>query len=149
MPANLYGPGDNFDLQTSHLLPALIRKFHEAKGGGPVVLWGTGRPRREMLFVDDLARAMCLLLETCDWSGVPDGLLNIGVGDDKTIAELADLVSEVVGYDGPVEWDTSKPDGTPQKLMDVSRILKLGWSPKTELPMGIKQTYEWFLENRR
>ena len=148
MPTNLYGPGDNFDLETSHLLPALIRKFHEAKGGGPVILWGTGRPRREMLFVDDLTDAMCLLLETSDWTGVPDGLLNIGVGEDKTIAELADLVASVIGYKGPVEWDTSKPDGTPRKLMDVSRIRELGWSPRTDLPIGIQRTYEWFLENR-
>jgi GDP-L-fucose synthase len=149
MPTNLYGPGDNFNLETSHLLPALIRKFHEAKGGGPVLLWGTGRPRREMLFVDDLADAICLLLEIGDWRSVPDGLLNVGVGEDRTIAELATLVADVVGYDGPVEWDSTKPDGTPQKLMDVSRIRKMGWSPRTELPIGIQRTYEWFLENRR
>ena len=158
MPTNLYGPGDNFDLQTCHLLPALLRKFHEAKypavddgerGGStsPVVLWGTGKPRRELLYVDDLADAVCLVLERANWAGVPDGLLNIGTGEDMTIAELADLVAQVVGYEGPVKWDTNKPDGTPRKLLDVSRIKSLGWRPSTSLPAGIQRTYEWFLEN--
>jgi GDP-L-fucose synthase len=149
MPTNMYGPGDNFNLETSHLLPALIRKFHEGKSGSPVVLWGTGSPRREILFVDDLADAMCLLLEAEDWTSIPDGLLNVGVGEDHTIAELAELIAEVIGYDGPIEWDSGKPDGTPQKLLDVSRIQALGWSPRTDLPIGIQQTYQWFLENRR
>jgi GDP-L-fucose synthase len=152
MPTNLYGPGDNFDLETSHLLPALIRKFHEAKHGGadspPVTLWGTGKPRRELLYVDDLADAVCLVLEVADWSGVPDGLLNVGTSDDVTIAELADLVAGIVGYDGPVEWDTAKPDGTPRKLLDTSRIRSLGWRASTDLPIGIRRTYEWFLQNR-
>jgi GDP-L-fucose synthase len=147
MPTNMFGPGDNFDLKTSHLLPALIRKFHEGKTEGRVVLWGTGKPRREMMFVDDLADAIGMLLEADDWRDIPDGLLNVGAGEDKTVAELAELVAQVVGYDGPVEWDTSKPDGTPQKLMDISRIRKMGWSPRTGLPIGIQRTYEWFLEN--
>ena len=176
MPTNLYGPGDNFDLETSHLLPALIRKFHEAKvargrglsalsvkaasrlggavdpavGGAPpeVTLWGTGTPRREMLYVDDLADAVCLMLEGESWRDVPDGLLNVGTGQDATIAELAATVAEVVGYDGPVHWDSSKPDGTPQKLMDVTRIRNLGWQPITGLRDGIARTYEWFLANQ-
>lgn len=159
MPTNLFGPGDNFDLATSHLLPALIRKFHEAKqtavepgeaglAGRRVTLWGTGTPRRELLYVDDLAAAVCLLLETADWRGIPDGLLNIGTGEDTTIAELAALVAQVVGYEGPVAWDASKPDGAPRKLLDTSRIRSTGWRPSTDLPIGILKTYEWFLENR-
>ena len=159
MPTNLYGPGDNFDLETSHLLPALLRKFHEAQrraaeGGAsgaltsPVILWGTGEPRRELLYVDDLADAVCLLLEMSDWTGVPDGLLNVGTGEDTTIAELAGLVARVVGYEGPVAWDASKPNGTPRKLLDTGRINSMGWRPSTDLPMGIRQTYEWFLQNR-
>ena len=161
MPTNLYGPGDNFDLETSHLLPALIRKFHEAKVGhaaggaagaapapAPVVLWGTGKPRREMLYVDDLADAVCLMLEGESRRDVPDGLLNVGTGLDATVAELAAAVAEVVGYHGPVHWDTGKPDGTPQKLMDISRIRSLSWQPVTGLRDGIARTYEWFLANR-
>jgi GDP-L-fucose synthase len=150
MPTNLYGPGDNFDLMTSHLLPALIRKFHEAdaSAGRPVTLWGTGTPRRELLYVDDLADAMLFLLELADRSAIPNGLLNVGTGNDTTIAELAELVAGIVGYKGPVQWDTSKPDGTPQKLLDISRLSEMGWRPSTELPIGIRETYEWFLENR-
>jgi GDP-L-fucose synthase len=152
MPTNLYGPGDNFDLETSHLVPALIRKFHEAKqagpGGPPVRLWGTGQPRRELLYVDDLASAVCHLLDMDSWREVPDGLLNVGTGEDATIAEFAELVAEVVGYKGPVEWDASKPDGTPRKLLDVSRIKSLGWRPITSLPEGIHLAYQWFLANR-
>jgi len=159
MPTNLYGPRDNFDLETSHLLPALIRRFHEAKhpesgslrasgAKGPVTLWGTGTPRRELLYVDDLADAMCLLLERADWTGIPDGLINVGTGEDITIAELADLVAQVVGYEGPVEWDASKPDGTPRKVLDVSRIKSLGWVPITDLRDGIQKTCDWFLQNR-
>jgi GDP-L-fucose synthase len=162
MPTNLYGPGDNFDLETSHLLPALIRKFHEAKvaraaaglgptnvpdGGPAVTLWGTGRPRREMLFVDDLADAVCLMLEGESWRDVPDGLLNVGTGQDATISELASIVAEVVGYDGVVHWDSARPDGTPQKLMDISRISDIGWRPTTNLRDGIARTYSWFLTN--
>ena len=208
MPTNLYGPGDNFNLETSHLLPALIRKFHEgaavagAAGGGgpvaapagaagsaapggpaaphdagaaaaagspaaraagaaaprganlvaptpaPVTLWGTGTPRRELLYVDDLADAIRLLLELPDWHGIPDGMLNIGTGKDLTIAELATVVADVVGYGGPIVWDTEKPDGTPQKLLDTSRINSLGWAPATDLETGIRKSYEWFLQNR-
>ena len=152
MPTNLYGPGDNFDLETSHLMPALIRKFHEAKqagaGGPPVTLWGTGQPRRELLYVDDLAAAICHLLEMDSWREVPDGLLNVGTGEDATIAEFAQLVAKVVGYEGPVEWDTSKPDGTPRKLLETSRIKSLGWQPITSLPEGIDLAYQWFLANR-
>jgi GDP-L-fucose synthase len=146
MPTNLYGPGDNFDPETSHLLPALIRKFHEGKQTGSVTLWGTGSPRREMLYVDDLADAVCVLLETDDWGGVPDGLLNVGKGEDATIAELATVVAGVVGYKGPVEWDADKPDGTPRKLMDVGRIKGLGWQPRTGLEDGIRRSYEWYLD---
>jgi len=157
MPSNLYGPGDNFDLETSHLLPALLRRFHEARqtaikpgaatgGTSPVILWGTGTPRRELLHVDDLAAAVCLLLEMDDWTGVADGLLNVGTGKDTTIAELAGLVANVVGYKGSVEWDTSKPDGTPRKVLDVARIRELGWQPRIGLEEGIRRTYDWYLE---
>jgi GDP-L-fucose synthase len=157
MPTNLYGPGDNFDLETSHLLPALLRRFHEAKqastnpgpGTAPtstVTLWGTGTPRRELLHVDDLAEAICFLIEMADWKCVPDGLVNVGTGEDATIAELAGLVAKVVGYEGRIEWDASKPDGTPRKLLDVGRIKELGWQPKIALAEGIRQTYEWYLE---
>jgi GDP-L-fucose synthase len=114
----------------------------------PVTLWGTGRPRRELLYVDDLADAIRLLLELPDWHGIPDGMLNIGTGQDLTIAELAAIVAGVVGYDGPVVWDTGKPDGTPQKLLDTSRINGLGWTPATDLETGIRKSYEWFLQNR-
>ena len=163
MPTNLYGPGDNFDLETSHLVPALIRKFHEARvaqaavGGthrnaaaeaASVILWGTGAPRRELLHVDDLAAAVCMLMEGADWSSVPDGLINIGTGEDCTIAELADTVRRVVGYVGAVTWDKSKPDGTPQKLLDVSRARALGWKPCISLEEGLRQTYDWFVRNR-
>ncbi len=148
MPTNLYGPHDNFDLRTSHVLPALIRKFHEAKeGGGPVVLWGTGTPRREFLHVDDLGAAVAFCLERVHAADVPDGLLNVGCGEDLTIRELAGLVQRVVGYDGPVEWDPSKPDGTPRKLLDVSRLQTLGWSPRIGLEEGVRQTYDWFRAN--
>jgi GDP-L-fucose synthase len=149
MPTNMYGPGDNFNLKTSHLVPALIRKFHEAKlHGGPVVLWGTGQPRRELMHVDDLAAAVCLLLKGTDWSSVPDGLVNVGTGQDCTIAELADTVRRVVGYDGEITWDKSKPDGTPQKLLDVSRARAFGWEARISLDEGLRQTYDWFVRNR-
>jgi GDP-L-fucose synthase len=146
MPTNLYGPHDNFDLQTSHVLPALIRRFHEAKGSGAgeVVLWGTGTPRREFLHVDDLAAASLFLLENYD---SPD-TINVGVGEDVTISELAEMVADVVGYDGTIVLDTSKPDGTPRKLLDVTRINDLGWRAKVPLRAGIASTYQWFLENR-
>jgi GDP-L-fucose synthase len=152
MPTNLYGPGDNFNLETSHLVPALIRKFHEAKvaraGGAAasVVLWGTGAPRRELLHVDDLAAAVCMLLEREEQSEIPDGLINIGSGLDATIAELAEKVRRVIGYEGPVTWDTSRPDGTPQKQLDVGRARALGWAPRIGLEEGLKRTYDWYVE---
>jgi GDP-L-fucose synthase len=158
MPTNLYGPGDNYDLQNSHVLPALIRKFHEAKvsGAPEVVVWGTGMPRREFLFSDDLAEA-CVYLLNCDdatYSGVlGEGtefpLVNIGVGEDLSIAELAGLVKEVVGYAGRLVFDTSKPDGTPRKLLDVSRINTLGWHARTPLKEGIARAYADYLERSR
>jgi GDP-L-fucose synthase len=143
MPANLYGPGDNFDLKSSHVLPALIRKFHEAKerGESEVVLWGTGAPRREFLYVDDLADACVFLMD--NYSGYEP--VNIGVGRDLSIKELASLVSDVVGYKCVVSYDTSKPDGTPRKLVDVGKLSELGWHAKTPLRDGIEQTYLWFV----
>jgi len=149
MPTNLYGPNDNFDLQTSHVLPALIRKFHEAKearaNGQPAVMnvWGTGNALREFLHADDAAGAALMMME----SGVT-GLYNVGYGSDVTIRELADTIAGVVGYDGPVEWDKSKPDGTPRKLMDSSLIRSRGWSPKITLEEGIRSTYEWYLSTQ-
>jgi GDP-L-fucose synthase len=146
MPTNLYGPNDNFDPQSSHVLPALIRRFHEAKdsGASEVVLWGTGTPRREFLHVDDLAAASLFLLENYD-SGET---INVGVGQDVTIRELAEIVADVVGYDGDLVQDTSKPDGTPRKLLDVSKINGLGWKATVPLREGIAMTYQWFLEHR-
>ncbi len=145
MPTNLYGPNDNFDLETSHVLPALIRKFHEAKRDHKpeVVIWGTGKPRREFLHVDDLARACLFLMENYD----DEEIINIGVGEDITIQELAEMVKEVVGYQGRIVYDRTKPDGTPRKLLDVSRIFRLGWRPKINLKDGIRMTYQWFLEH--
>jgi len=146
MPTNLYGPHDNFDPQSSHVLPALIRRFHEAKqsGAGQVVLWGTGTPRREFLHVDDLAVASLFLLEHYD---SPD-TINVGVGQDVTIRELAEVVAGVVGYEGDLVQDTSKPDGTFRKLLDVSRVNDLGWRATIPLRDGIAATYQWFLEHR-
>ena len=146
MPTNLYGPGDNFDLQTSHVLPALLRKFHEAKvNAAPrVVVWGTGAPRREFLHVDDLADAALFLMEHYDG----EGIINVGVGEDLTIRELAELIKEVVGYRGEIVFDTSKPDGTPRKLLDVSRLHQLGWRAKIPLREGLAQTYAWYLEHQ-
>ncbi len=142
MPTNLYGPGDNFDLQNSHVLPALMRKFHEAKVAGAVEVevWGTGTPRREFLHVDDLAEACLYLLEHYD----SEQLLNVGWGADQSIAELAALVGEVVGYKGELRFDASKPDGTPRKLLDTKRINALGWRPRIELRDGLRATYEWY-----
>jgi GDP-L-fucose synthase len=149
MPTNMYGPGDNFDLETSHLVPALIRKFHEGKTAGtPVVLWGTGTPKRELMHVDDLARAVCLFMESEGWGKVPNALVNVGTGTDHTIAELAETVRRVVGYEGEVEWDASKPDGTPQKLLDVSLARSLGWEAEISLEDGLRRTYEWYVRNR-
>lgn len=143
MPTNLYGPGDNFDLNSSHVLPALIRKFHEAKERGEpsVTVWGTGTPRREFLHVDDLADACLFLMD--NYSG--DESLNIGVGKDVSIAELASLVGDVVGYEGEISYDTSKPDGTPRKLLDISKLNNLGWQARIPLRVGIEQTYRWFV----
>lgn len=145
MPTNLYGPGDNFHLEHSHVLPALIRKFHEAKQSGApeVVMWGTGTPRREFLHVDDLGAAAVFLMQ--EYSG--DDFLNVGVGDDVTIRELAETIKSVVGYTGRIKQDLTKPDGTPRKLMDVSRLTALGWQARIPLRDGIESTYRWFLEN--
>ncbi|MBK3542726.1 GDP-L-fucose synthase family protein [Streptomyces rubiginosohelvolus] len=143
MPTNLYGPGDNFDLETSHVLPALIRRFHEARRdeAPEVTLWGSGSPRREFLHVDDLAAACVSLLEAYDG----DEPVNIGCGDDLTIRELAETVRDVTGYEGRIAWDTSKPDGTPRKLLDVTRLNALGFTPKIPLRDGIARTYAWWL----
>lgn len=146
MPTNLYGPGDNFDLETSHVLPALIRKFHEAKlhGDETVTIWGTGKPRREFLHVDDLAKACLFLMEHYD-DFIP---INVGFGKDISIQELAELISRIVGFVGEIAYDYSKPDGTPQKLLDITRIKELGWQPSISLEEGIKTTYQWYLSNQ-
>jgi GDP-L-fucose synthase len=154
MPTNLYGPNDNFNLETSHVLPALIRKFHEAKLNGneksSVEIWGSGKPKREFLFVEDLAEAIVFLMENINAQDLYEkgiSQLNIGTGEDLSISELAGLVSDVIGFKGDIVYDSSKPDGTPRKLMDVSRINNLGWKYKTSLKEGIEKTYEWFLNN--
>lgn len=146
MPTNLYGPNDNFDLQNSHVLPALIRKFHEAKerGDDKVIIWGTGTPRREFLYVDDMADACVYVMNK---GGFTD-MVNIGVGEDISIGDLARLVGEVIGFEGRLEFDTEKPDGTPQKLLDVTRLSSLGWQAQTSLKEGIQLTYQWFLDNQ-
>ena len=144
MPTNLYGYNDNFDLETSHVLPAMLRKFHEAKENNtPVKLWGSGTPMREFLFVDDMAEAVVYALE----NKLPEYLYNIGSGKDITIKELAETIQQVTGHQGEIIWDTEKPDGTPRKLMDVSKMATLGWEYSTELREGIEKTYSWFLEN--
>ena len=147
MPTNLYGPGDNFDVRTSHVVPALIRKFHEAKtsGASPVTVWGTGKPRREFLYVEDLADAAHFLMLNYD----SEHIINVGAGQDLSIAELAALVSEIVGYRGEVVFDPSKPDGPPRKLLDVSRLSALGWHASTDLREGLERTWRWFGENFR
>ncbi|MFA7347894.1 MAG: GDP-L-fucose synthase [Desulfurivibrionaceae bacterium] len=146
MPTNLYGPGDNFHLANSHVLPALIRKFHEAKmrAAKEVVVWGTGSPRREFLHVDDLADAAVFLMR--EYAG--EEIVNVGVGHDLTIGELAQLVGEVVGFGGGIVYDATKPDGTPRKLLDVSRLTKLGWQARIPLRQGVAEVYQWFLENQ-
>ena len=145
MPTNLYGYYDNFDLQTSHVLPAMLRKFHEAKrnNNAPVKLWGSGTPMREFLFVDDMAEAVVFALE----NKLSEYLYNVGSGKDSTIKELAETIQKTVGHQGEIIWDTTKPDGTPRKLMDVSKMKSLGWEYSTELQQGIEKTYVWFLEN--
>lgn len=145
MPTNLYGPRDNFDLQSSHVLPAFIRRFHEAKvsGASTVTVWGTGAPRREFLHVDDLANACLMLLSNYD----SEQTINVGCGEDLPIKELAETVAEVVGFTGTIEWDSSKPDGMPRKLLDTSRINALGWKPRISLRDGLTSTYAWYLEN--
>ena len=145
MPTNMYGPGDNFDLETSHVLPALIRKFHDAKikGDKEVTLWGSGSPKREFLHADDLGSACLFLLEHYN----SDSPINVGIGKDISIDALADLIQEIVGYSGEIVWDTSRPDGTPQKLLDVSRINQLGWEPSIDLRSGLEQTYKWYVDS--
>jgi len=147
MPTNLYGPNDNFDLETSHVLPALLRKAHTAKEEGrrELVVWGSGRPRREFLHVDDLAAACLFLLESYD---SPE-IINVGCGEDISIRELAELICDVVGFEGELAWDTTKPDGTPRKLLDVSKIHALGWQHRIGFRDGIARTYEWFLKNEK
>jgi GDP-L-fucose synthase len=145
MPTNLYGPNDNFDLETSHVLAALLRKAHEAKTrkDQKLIVWGTGTPRREFLHVDDLASACFLLLEKYD---SPE-IINVGCGEDISIRELAELICDVVGFDGELAWDAAKPDGTPRKLLDITKLRNLGWQPAIPLRDGIAQTYDWFLKN--
>ncbi|MEX2150342.1 MAG: GDP-L-fucose synthase [Steroidobacteraceae bacterium] len=145
MPTNLYGPGDNFNLATSHVLPALIRKFHEAKTNGAtsVVVWGTGAPRREFLHVDDLADALLFLMKNYE----EEGPVNVGWGKDLSIRELAELIGKVVGFNGSIEFDSSKPDGTPRKLLDTTRLGRLGWRPRIGLEEGLQSTYAWFLKH--
>jgi GDP-L-fucose synthase len=144
MPTNLYGPFDNFDLHTSHVMPAMIRKFHESKQThAPVVLWGSGSPMREFLFVEDLAKAVVFMME----GKTIDNLYNVGFGTDISIKELALLIQQIVGHQGEIVWDATKPDGTPKKLMDNSKIMDLGWKPEVGLSDGIAITYEWFLSN--
>lgn len=147
MPTNLYGPRDNFDLETSHVLPAMLRKFHEAKlkGNGDVKLWGSGSPQREFLHVDDLARAVRFALE----QELSENLYNVGYGSDLSIKELALLIQSIVDHRGNIVWDTSKPDGTPRKWMDSSKLIGLGWEPGIDLEMGIRKTYAWFLDHEK
>jgi len=145
MPTNLYGPNDNFELENSHVLPAMMRRLHDAKKAGApfVTMWGSGAPKREFLHVDDLAEACLFLMDKHESTDI----INVGVGEDVSIKELAELVREVVGFEGSLKWDTSKPDGTPRKLVDVTRINALGWKASIKLRDGIQSTYRWFLEN--
>jgi GDP-L-fucose synthase len=145
MPTNLYGTNDNFDLNTSHVLPAMMRKFHEAKENNhaPVTLWGSGTPMREFLFVDDMAEAVVFALE----NKLPDYLYNVGTGEDLTIKELAETIQKITGHQGEIVWDSTKPDGTPRKLMDISKMHALGWKHQVQLEEGIQKTYDWFVEN--
>lgn len=145
MPTNLYGTNDNFDLNTSHVLPAMMRKFHEAKENNhaPVSLWGSGTPMREFLFVDDMAEAVVFALE----NKLPDYLYNVGTGEDLTIKQLAETIQKITGHQGEIIWDSTKPDGTPRKLMDISKMHELGWKHQVKLEEGIQKTYDWFVEN--
>ncbi len=145
MPTNLYGPGDNFDLQNSHVLPALIRKFHEAKlqGQATVTVWGSGQPRREFLHVDDLADAALFLAQHYD----NEAIINVGTGEDLSVAELAALIGRVVGFEGAIIYDRTRPDGTPRKLLDVGRLRSLGWCHRIPLEVGIRQTYDWYRQH--
>jgi GDP-L-fucose synthase len=147
MPTNLYGPGDNYDLNNSHVLPALLRKFHEARerGNAPVTVWGTGSALREFLHVDDKADACLFVMENLDAGRVPMDLYNVGSGQEVSIRQLAELVQQTVGHRGEIVWDRSKPDGTPRKLLDTSRLAGLGWTAKLTLEQGLKSTYEHFL----
>lgn len=147
MPTNLYGPNDNFDLETAHVLPALLRKIHEAdeSGNAQVQIWGSGKPRREFLYVDDLASACIYIMEREDFTD----LINIGYGEDISISELAGLIKEIIGYKGEFIFDRTKPDGTPQKLLDISKLKMLGWNASINLQNGIKETYEWYLRNKQ
>jgi GDP-L-fucose synthase len=146
MPTNLYGTHDNFDLHTSHVLPAMMRKFHEAKENNhaAVTLWGSGTPMREFLFVDDMAEAVVFALE----NRLPDYLYNVGTGEDLTIKQLAETIQKITGHQGEIIWDSAKPDGTPRKLMDISKMHELGWKHQVQLEEGIEKTYNWFLENK-
>ncbi len=146
MPTNLYGPNDNFDLESSHVLPAMIRKFDDAKesGSNEVVLWGTGTPKREFLYVDELANACIFLMNNYDSFEI----INIGTGEDLSISQLSEIVKNIVGYEGNIVWDTSKPDGTPRKLLDVSKLHSLGWKHHRYLKEGIERTYEWYKANK-
>ena len=145
MPTNLYGTHDNFDLNSSHVLPAMIRKFHEAKVNhhADVILWGSGTPMREFLFVDDMAEAVVFALE----NQLPDYLYNVGTGEDLTIKDLALIIQKIVGHSGTIVWDDTKPDGTPRKLMDISKMYNIGWKHQVSLEKGIHKTYNWFLKN--
>ena len=152
MPTNLYGPGDNFDLNNSHVIPALIRKFHDAKisGANSVEIWGTGIPKREFLFVEDIASAAVFVMEQSNEALdriAPDRIINVGVGKDASIGEIAHIVKDIIYEDAVLKFDTTKPDGTPQKLLDISRITALGWNPKVELTEGLEITYNWYVES--
>ena len=146
MPTNLYGPNDNFDLKSSHVLPALIRKFHEAKlnGHNNVILWGSGNPLREFLHVDDLVKAILFSLE----NNLDHDYYNVGSGQEISIKDLANLIKKITSYNGEIKWDKNKPDGTPRKLIDSTRIMSAGWSPKIKLLSGISSTYNWYLQNK-
>ena len=153
MPTNLYGPNDNYDLKSSHVLPALIRKIHEAKANNNefIEVWGSGKPKREFLYVDDLADACLLIMKKLDAEKLYDKMelshINIGCGEDQSISEIVNIIAKVVGFKGEIKYDTSKPDGTPRKLLDISRLKKFGWNPSIALKEGIMKSYKWYLEH--